>query len=218
MFGFFHLSSLVVTFLPWLSISNQNVFICLEPAFSNTNFHTEDQNIVDGICQKGFFHEFPLDCSSRDRNLHQYHRQMKLIYLHSICIECIHTWLQWVPLPPLLQRNFVWLHVKMKTPPSGRHSCTEKREFNKALPSHKALEHWEHMPCPAQTFSSTLLFRDRKRRQEDAGKKKRSLCLFAIASWLTFYLARACCTQFTQYDEGTVHLSPHVFLGYPHWN
>lgn len=129
MYGFLHLSSLVVTFLLWLSISNQNV-LSIWDLLSEILISIWKIKTLMEYAKRVSFMSFPLDSSSRDRNLHQYHRQKEFIYLHNICIECIHAWLQWVPLPPLLQSDFVCLHVKMKPLPSGRHSSTEKRECN----------------------------------------------------------------------------------------
>lgn len=101
--------------------------------------------------------------------------------------------------------------------PSFREAQLHRTECNSTLPSLKWLEHWEHMPCPAQSLSSTLFFRHREGGKKMLGRK-RSAFLFIIAAWLTFYLAGACCTEFSLYEEGTVHLRLGVSLGYSHWN
>lgn len=71
--------------------------------------------------------------------------------------------------------------------PSFREAQLHRTECNSTLPSLKWLEHWEHMPCPAQSLSSTLFFRHRERGEEDAGKKK--ICIPVHHSSLTNILS-----------------------------
>lgn len=140
-------------------------------------------NIVDGICQKVFFLEFPLDCSSREHNRHHYHRQMELIYLHNICLECIHTTTMDAFITSF-PKGFCLSPCEHKAP-SSRETQLHKEEVTKLF---TPIHDWNtESTCPAQhRHWVQLYFSDRERWQEDAGKKK--ICVPFHHSSLTYIL------------------------------
>lgn len=156
----------------------------------NTNFHMEDQNIFDGICQKDFFHEFLLDCSSRDHNLHQHHRKIELIYLHNVCIECIHTWLQWC-FHHLFCKGALSVSMWRWNPFLQGNTAAQKRaNLTKLFPS---INDWNtECTCPTQNRHSVQLHcSETEKGDRKMLGRKRPAFLFIIAAWLTFHLAKS---------------------------
>lgn len=143
----FYLASFIIIFLPSLNIDlkcicclacDQNAYVYLEPAIRYTNLHMEDQNIINRIWLKGFFHEFPLDYPSRDWNLHLYQRK-RLLPLHYVYIEhlCSYLTLKGV-FTTSLTKGFCLAPYRDESSPSGKHNCIG-REGASLAPSPKSI-------------------------------------------------------------------------------
>lgn len=140
----------------------------------------EDQNITNRICLKGLFHEFPLDYTSRDWNLHQYQRK-RLLPLHYVCIKTLCSCLTLKgTFTTFLSKGFCMSPYGDESPPSRKHSCTG-REGASLAPSPESMTGTprafalsSHIGRHVQV---SFIVQRQVKWQEDAGSKKFSMCV-----------------------------------------
>lgn len=133
--GFF-----VVTFLPSLNMGlkcicclacNRNVYIYLESTFRNTNLIWKIKTSLTEYAKMVSFMSFlwitPPEIETFISTKGRGNCFLCIIFAYK---PCVHTWLQRVPLQPLSQRDFVWLHIGMKPLPQGNTAAQKRREHS----------------------------------------------------------------------------------------